>query len=119
MNILCLVRFKLKYFTLNEIDTQNIWYIFGSKRQIMELNPQYYGLSSRVELKDLGQNKIGILKVIKSRIIQKDALKIVDLAKQITQVDSTLKVVLVCTRNICSKSLALLEKQEIELMFVD
>lgn len=48
----------------------------------METNPNYYGLPSRVQLEKIGVNQLGIYKVIKSRIIQKDATKIVEIARQ-------------------------------------
>lgn len=85
----------------------------------MEINPTHYNLSSKVQLEEISEHKIAIRKVIKSRIIQKDALKIVDTARQIKQVDSQLQVAFICTRNICSKSIALLDKEDIDLIFVD
>ena len=77
----------------------------------METNPLYYQLSSKVQLEEINEHQIAIRKVIKSRIIQKDAIKIVETARQIQQVDSQLKVSLICTRNICSKSIDLLAKE--------
>ena len=85
----------------------------------METTPAYYGLSSKVQLKELDNNCIGIYKVIKSRIVQKDALKIVDIATQIKTVNPTLGVALICTRNICSKSIALLDREGVTIGFVD
>ena len=46
----------------------------------METNPQYYGLPDRIQLEVLSENRLGIRKVIKSRIIQKDAAKILAIA---------------------------------------
>ena len=85
----------------------------------METNPAYYQLSSKVQLEELNPHQIGIRKVIKSRIIQKDAIKIVEMARQIQQVDSQLKVSLICTRNICSKSIDLLAKEGIGICYVE
>lgn len=79
----------------------------------METNPIYYGLSAKTQLKALGHNHIGIVKMLKSRIIQKDAHKIVDMALQIKQQHPSYFVSLVCSRNICSKSIALLQSQGI------
>lgn len=76
-----------------------------------------YGLSSRVKLVLISENHIGILKQIKSRIIQKDALKIIDQANTIRKKDTSIKVSLICNNNICSKSAALLNKNNIELIF--
>ena len=85
----------------------------------METNPIYYGLSSKVQLKELDNNCVGIYKVIKSRIIQKDALKIVTIATQIKSIAPELEVALISTRNICSKSIALLAKEGVAIEFVE
>ena len=85
----------------------------------METNPLYYQLSSKVQLEEINEHQIAIRKVIKSRIIQKDAIKIVETARQIQQVDSQLKVSLICSRNICSKSIALLAKEGIGICYVE
>ena len=76
-----------------------------------------YGLSSRVKLEELSENNIGIVKLIKSRIIQKDANKIIEIADVIRKTDSSIKVSLICNNNICSKSLALLKDNRIEVIF--
>lgn len=76
-----------------------------------------YGLNSRVKLEEISENQIGIVKLIKSRIIQKDAQKIIEQAESIREKDSNMKVSLICTNNICSKSIALLNKNNIELLF--
>ena len=83
----------------------------------METNPTFYGLSARVQLEELGDNQLGIRKVIKSRIIQKDAAKIVEIVKQIKSVNSNLELTLICTPNICSKSLALLKQAGIKVLY--
>ena len=85
----------------------------------METTPGYYGLSSKIQLRELDNNCIGIYKVIKSRIIQKDALKIIDIAAQIKSFDPALEVTLICNRNICSKSIALLEREGVTIELVD
>ena len=84
----------------------------------METTPGYYGLSSKIQLRELDNNRIGIYKVIKSRIIQKDALKIIDIAAQIKSVDPALEVTLICNRNICSKSIAVLEREGVTIEFL-
>ena len=76
-----------------------------------------YCLSSRVKLEELSENNIGIVKLIKSRIIQKDANKIIEIADVIRKTDSSIKVSLICNNNICSKSLALLKDNRIEVIF--
>jgi len=85
----------------------------------METNPLYYGLPARIQLEKLSDNRLGIVKVIKSRIIQKDAAKIVAIAQQIKSVNPDLEVALVCTRNICSKSVSLMEKEGISIKLTD
>lgn len=85
----------------------------------MQNNPLYYGLPSRVQLEDLGNNRLGIRKVIKSRIIQKDAVKIMEIVKQIKSVNPELEITFICTRNICSKSIALLEREGVIIEFVE
>lgn len=85
----------------------------------METNPLHYGLSPKVQLKELGNHHIGIVKVIKSRIIRKDAEKIVVIANQLKSVSPELEVTLICTRNICSKSIALLNSNLIVVQYID
>lgn len=82
-------------------------------------SPEYYGLNPRTQLEDLGELHIGIRKVIKSRIIRKDAEKIVNMAKQINRIDQNLKVSLICSRNICSKSQKLVCDEGIDIIYED
>lgn len=83
-----------------------------------DLNTKY-GLHSRVKLELLSKNHIGILKLVKSRIIQKDAIKIIDQANVIQEKDTDMRVSLICHNNICSKSIALLDKNNIDVIFRD
>ncbi len=83
----------------------------------MSLDPKKYGLSSRVKLVELTDKHLAIEKLIKSRIIQKDAVKIVEMVRSIQQVDPSLKVSLICTQNICSKSLGLLARENVDVIF--
>ena len=83
----------------------------------MDLLPENYGLSSRIKLKRIASNNIGIVKRVKSRIIQKDALKIIEIANTIRKNDLNTKVSLICNDNICSKSVKLLNEQGIEIQF--
>lgn len=85
----------------------------------METNPVYYGLSSRIVLENLRPNVLGIRKIMKSRIIRKDAEKIVEIARQIKSVTPGVEVTLICTRNICSKSLTLLKSKGIGVEFAE
>ena len=82
----------------------------------MELNPSAYNLPVRVKLRAVGDNHIAIVKLIKSRIIQKDAAKIVEMSRQIQAVQPGMRVSLVCTSAICSKSLALLQHEGVSVL---
>ncbi len=85
----------------------------------MNTSPLYYGLSSRVKLQAITDGHIAIVKLIKSRIIMKDALKIVTIAEDIQHKEPLLKVSLLCNNNICSKSVKLLEEKGIGVCFVE
>lgn len=85
----------------------------------MTTNPTHYGLPARMQLEMLGENRLAIRKVIKSRIIRKDAEKIVQMARQIKSVNPAVGITLLCSRNICSKSLTLLRDEQIEIEYVD
>lgn len=85
----------------------------------METNPTYYNLPARVQLEALGNNRLAIRKVVKSRIIRKDAEKIVQTARQIKSVNPAVEITLLCTRNICSKSLALLHEEHIDVAYME
>ena len=83
----------------------------------MKIDPSLYGLSSRIELDNLGENRVAIRKLVKSRIIQKDALKIIEVARQIKSLTPEMRITLLCYRNICSKSMILLENEDIEIEY--
>ncbi len=85
----------------------------------MNLNPLAYQLSSRVSLVEISERHIAIVKLVKSRIIQKDAAKIVEMVKKIQSVDKGMQVSLLCSHNICSKSLALLAKENVQVIYKD
>jgi len=75
----------------------------------MDINPEIYKLPSRVKLRTIDKNHLAVVRFVKSRIIQKDAKKILELAKQIQSIDSDLQISLICTSNICAKSIELLK----------
>lgn len=83
-----------------------------------ELNNKYK-LNSRVKLEEISENHIGIVKLIKSRIIQKDAVKIIEQSNIIREKDPSMKVSLICYNNICSKSKELLNRSNIDIIFRD
>ncbi len=81
----------------------------------MNTNPKHYQLNSRTLLQEVSPAEIAIVKRIKSRIIRKDAEKIVAMAGQIKAIEPELKVSLICNDNICSKSIALLAEEGLEV----
>lgn len=85
----------------------------------MDINPQTYNLTNKVRLEDLGENHIGIVKLVKSRIIRKDALKLIEFGKAIQETSSDIKVSLICSRNICSKSIAALKEAKIDIIYIE
>ncbi len=82
----------------------------------MNLSPKTYGLNARVQLHEISDDHIGIVKKVKSRIIQKDGLKIIDMYSSIKKNNPNLKVSLMCHDNICSKTRALLNDQDIDIL---
>ncbi|MCW3786462.1 hypothetical protein [Plebeiibacterium sediminum] len=83
----------------------------------MEISPKDFGLNSRVQLKQLDTNHIAIVKQIKSRIITKDAIKIIEMSDAIKTREPSTKVSLMCNNNICSKSIKLLNDHSIDIIF--
>lgn len=75
-----------------------------------------YGLPAQTRLEVLGANHLAIVKMVKSRILVRDAEKIVEIAAQIRQKEPTMTLSLICTENICSKSIRLLEAHRIGVL---
>lgn len=84
----------------------------------MQLSPQFYGLNARTKLQEVAPQHLAIVKLIKSRIIRKDALKVLVSVEQIKTISPEIKVSLICHDNICSKSVKLLEEDKVGLIFV-
>ena len=82
----------------------------------MNLNEKY-NLNKRILLEKVDSNHIAIVKMLKSRIIRKDALKVLQLVENIKKVDESMKISLISTKNICSKSIALLEENAVEIIY--
>ena len=85
----------------------------------MKFDPQNYNLPGKTKLHYIGEKHVGIVKLIKSRIIQKDAAKIVEMSRQIKSIEPTMNVSLICTSNICSKSKALFQSEGISVIIED
>lgn len=84
----------------------------------MEIDARIYHLPTRTKLIQLSDTRIGISMIRKRRIIQKDAFKIIEIATAIRQIDPQLEISLVCTHNICSKSIVLLHCNAIDIDFL-
>ena len=75
-----------------------------------------FGLPKNTQIEVLGANHLAIVKMIKSRIISKDAEKIVEMVGLIRQKEPNTEVSLICSGNICSKSIQLLENNQIGIL---
>lgn len=74
------------------------------------------GIDKKIELEVLGADHLAIIKLVKSRIIIKDAQKIIETAEQIKLKEPNMKISLICTENICSKSIQLLTDNNIDIL---
>lgn len=83
------------------------------------LDGEVFGLNKRQKIRVLGENKLGFEKLIKSRIIRKDAEKIIETIATIRMKNPQYQVSLICTKNICSKSLKLLAENNIPVIYED
>ncbi|MBP5419268.1 MAG: hypothetical protein J6Y72_05610 [Bacteroidales bacterium] len=83
--------------------------------QLQSLSERY-GVDKRALLEYVGENHIAIVKIVKRRLLVDDAKNFVEIAKKIKSVDPQMKVSLICTDNICSKSVALLEQNGIDVL---
>ncbi len=83
--------------------------------QLQSLNERY-GLDKHTVLEIVGPDHIAIVKFVKRRLLVADGERFVDVAEKIRAVDPQLKISLLCTENICSKTVALLEKNNIDVL---
>lgn len=74
------------------------------------------GVPNQITLEMLGPEHVAFVKIIKSRIISKNAQKIVDWSTIIRQKEPNMQISLICTSNICSKSVKLLADHQIEIL---
>jgi len=82
---------------------------------VQNIDPEKYGLSGRTKLVLNDDKILYIQKLIKSRIINKDALKIIEQSNAIKAINPDVKVGLECYDNICSKSIKLLKENNIPI----
>lgn len=80
------------------------------------LNPAAFKLKKNVELRRIEDNHIGLVKKRKSRIIMKDGMMIKDQIEQIREVDPMLKVSLIISGPICSKTRLMLHEIGVEVI---
>jgi hypothetical protein len=80
------------------------------------INPKIYGLSSRVQLREIEEGWLAIVKKRKSRIIMKDALQILEIASQIRKTQAELEIAVIISGPICSKSIAFLKDNQIDII---
>lgn len=84
----------------------------------MITDPTIYGIPKRTILKEIDSYHLAIIKDIKSRIISKDAKRIKEMADLIASIEPNLKISLCCNRNICSKSIAYLTENNIDIIYL-
>ena len=86
------------------------------KIKLKIIDPITVGASKRSNVATDGDDNIYIVKNIKSRIIMKDGLKLLALAKKIKTIKNV-TVFLATTAPICSKTKKHLEENEIKIIF--
>jgi len=80
------------------------------------LSPEDFGLNKRQKLIKISDTEVGLVKVRKSRIIMKDGEQISKLVNTIRSKDNKLKVKLIISGPICSKTVKYLNENEVEIL---
>lgn len=80
------------------------------------IDASIFGLSSRVELREI-DGIIQIVKQRKSRIIMKDAAKILEITSKIRTINPEKSIQLLVSGPICSKSLKFLAENDVLVVF--
>ena len=88
----------------------------GKKINLKLIDPLTVGAPKRSNVARDSDNNIYIVKNIKSRIIMKDGLKLLALAKKVKTVKNV-TVSLATTAPVCSKTKKYLEENEIKIAF--
>jgi hypothetical protein len=81
-----------------------------------QLNPKDYNLHSRIEILQLSEHKIAIVKKRKSRIIVKDGKQFLEQIAAIKQKHPDHEFALIISGPICSKTLKLMDENGIEVI---
>ena len=82
----------------------------------MKRDAKDFGLPARTVLEQTDKNTIALIIDRKSRIVMADGKKILEKAKKIKEVQPSVTVVLKTTAPVCSKTIRLLEGENIQLM---
>tara|TARA_X000001036_G_C20189413_1_gene606809 strand:- start:256 stop:513 length:258 start_codon:yes stop_codon:yes gene_type:complete len=80
------------------------------------VNPKTYNLSSRIKLFKDSAGSLFIVIDRKSRIVMKDGSRVVKIAEQIKEVNKNKKISLLTSAPVCSKTKALLLKNDISIL---
>ena len=86
------------------------------KINLKKIDPSTVGASKRSNIAIDNDNNLYIVKNIKSRIIMKDGLKLLGLAKKIKNIKNA-SVFLATTAPVCSKTKKHLEENQIKITF--
>ena len=81
----------------------------------MRLNPRDYGLSARTLIEKIDKNTIALIIDRKSRIIMTDGKKILKKIHQIKETLPAVRVELITTAPVCSKTKTFLEGEGVEV----
>ena len=82
----------------------------------MTLNPKEFGLPARTVLEQVDDTTTAIVMNRKSRIIMADGKKILEKARKIQEVQSSITVALKTTAPLCSKTRRFLEDEGIPIL---
>ena len=88
----------------------------GKKTNLKTIDPSSVGAPQRSNIATDNDNNIYIVKNIKSRIIMKDGLRLLELVKNIKK-QKSVGVYLATTAPVCSKTKKYLEENEIKITF--
>jgi hypothetical protein len=79
----------------------------------VDINPKEYNLSSRIKLRGDNSKVVQIIKKRKSRIIMKDGLQLLEIANSIHKVNPEVKIEIIVSGPVCSKTTKFLADKDI------
>ena len=88
-------------------------------KEILLIDPKKFGLSPRMAIGQLSQNRFVIIKDRKSRIIMKDGNQIIEQVNLIQHRESKAKISLATNAPVCSKTTAFLQERGIDILALD